>query len=295
MVVKSDPYLLDYGCVRINCFVDADMRIIVVKLSWNREILEEIVCEDFKTELYNIINEDLLCDKTYTPCRGFSDQDTSGIFDVFSRLRKNDIPFIILEKYNGAILYRSRNCRFVIDQRRKEESVSTRNCTTIFDNQCEQCVNFYTQIDLKYAFGRFTKPKNKIVDLKTEVAKPSEELPASSLHVSSEKDDDNDTVLEDVAKSTSPNNTSSKPSNEKKYSREGRSRKNDTRYKDFVVELGETEELGLQENTTSTNDDTNEDVENIENLPLNRRNQEVWLHKHNLYTKASFVSFVSLS
>ena len=57
MVVKSDPYLLDYGCVRINCFVDADMRIVVVKLSWNRELLEEIVCKDFKTELYNIIND----------------------------------------------------------------------------------------------------------------------------------------------------------------------------------------------------------------------------------------------
>ena len=277
MVVKSDPYLLDYGCVRINCFIDADMRIVVVKLSWNREILEEIVCDDFKTELYNIINEDLLCDKTYTPCRGFSDQDTSGVFDVFSRLRKNDIPFIILEKYNGSILYRSRNCRFVIDQRRKEEKVSetTGDRMTIFDNQCEQCINFYTQIDLKYAFGRFTKPKNKIVANKSEVHNPPQNFSESSLHVSTEQDEDDDTVLEDRARSTTENNTSSNPSNEKRYSREGRSRKNDTRYKDFVVELGETAELGLQENTTSTNDDTNEDIENIENLPLNGRNQEV--------------------
>ena len=85
MVVRYDPYLFDYGCVRINCFVDDQMRIVVVKLTWNRDVIEETVCEnDFKIELHSIINDLLSCDGTYVPCHGFGDQDTTGVFDVFS-------------------------------------------------------------------------------------------------------------------------------------------------------------------------------------------------------------------
>ena len=58
----------------------------------------------------------------------------------------------------------------------------------------------------------------------------------------------------------------------KPHIRESRLRKRDKRYKDFVVDLGETEQLAVHENTTPTKDDTNEDIENI---PNNNRNQQV--------------------
>ena len=264
MVVKSDPYLIDYGCVRINCFVDDQMRIVVVRLSWNREVLEEIVCDDFTTELHSII-QDLLCDeKSCIPCQGFSDQDKNGLFEVFSRLRKNDIPFLLLEKYNGTIVFRSRNCRFVKDRHKeKDENI---NRSKFFVNQCEQCINFYTQIDIKYASGRLTRVNSKIENINEEIDPKTSMnscIPQNSSEPVNVEKEDNEILNASILSG----NVAVKP-----HIRESRLRKRDKRYKDFVVDLGETEQLAVHENTTPAKDDTNEDIENI---PNNNRNQQV--------------------
>ena len=273
MVVRYDPYLFDYGCVRINCFVDDQMRIIVVKLTWNRDVIEENVCEnDFKIELHSIINDLLSCDGTYVPCHGFGDQDTTGVFDVFSRLRKNDIPFILLEKYNGSILYRSRNCRFVINKNERMNAYASKE-KSLFENKCDQCIKLYTQIDEKYAFGRFTSPKNKesIKELANSESQDSTEyslpIPEESSNAIVSKTNDRHIDLHYL------------PS--KKHRRESRLRTKVNRYKDYVVDTEGSAHVsgGSQENTTSANDDTNEDIENIENLPINDGNQKVKIIK----------------
>ena len=271
MTLKSDPFLLDYGCVRLNCFVDEQMRLIVVKLSWNREILEEIVCDNHKRDLQTII-DDLLCnEKNYLPCHGFSDQDASGVFDVFYRLRKNDIPYLLLEKYNGSILYRARNCKFVFQRQE-----SDKDKVDIFRNQCEHCKDFYTQMDVKYASGRFTKNNVKLISTNdTKMVKPFNE--ADSLASTASIHNPEDTLVAckppETTEALSENDATKRPR------RDSRQRKSGSKYKDFVVDLGTTEELNLKENTTSTNDDPNEEIENIENLPLNVQNQEVKICK----------------
>ena len=67
----------------------------------------------------------------------------------------------------------------------------------------------------------------------------------------------------------------------KKHRRESRLRTKVNRYKDFVVDTEGSAHVsgGSQENTTSANDDTNEDIENIENLPINDGNQKVKMIK----------------
>ena len=284
MVLKSDPYLLDYGCVRVNCFVDDQMRLIVIKLSWNRDILEELICNDFRTDLHTVI-DDLISDDIYSPCHGFSDQDTSGVFDVFYRLRKNDIPFIILEKYNGSILYRARNCKFVFQ--RKE---CNKDKNDIFRNQCEDCRDFYTQMDMKYAFGRFTKTNNEnITKNENTVLDDQQNLKETVLPIV--KEIDNKCSLEENTESERVETLLEDDAN-KRSRRDSRSRKSGSKYKDFVVELGTTEELNIRENTTSTNDDTNEEIENIENLPLNVRTQEVQSNDFILIFNLYFLDYI---
>ena len=279
MVVKSDPYLLDYGCVRLNCFVDQQMRLIVVKLSWNREIVEEVACNDYTTDIPAII-DDIIRDDEYMPCLGFSDQDTSGMFDVFYRLRKNDIPFILIEKYNGSLLFRARNCKFVY-----QRNGCDKDKNDIFSNNCENCIDIYTQMDLKYSFGRFTKSNhptnisnNKINEILTD-----DTLPVGKEQISK------DTLI--APEESEKVNTISELEVTKRPRRDSRHRKSGSKYKDFVVDLGITEGQDLPDNTAKANDNINEDIENIENLPLNVRNQEVRIAVSPLNTRIMICNF----
>ena len=239
------------------------MRLIIVKLSWNREIVEELVSNDYRTDFRAII-DDLIGDDVYIPCLGFSDQDTSGVFDVFYRLRKNDIPFILIEKYNGSLIFRARNCKFVFQRNGCDSDKND-----IFRNNCEHCKDIYTQMDLKYSFGRFTKANqqttisnNKTEEILTDIVLPNEKDPNIQDKLEVPDESERLDAFSEVEASKRPR-------------RDSRTRKSGSKYKDFVVELGTTEGPNLQENTTSSQNDINEDIENIENLPLNVRNPEV--------------------
>ena len=258
------------------------MRLIVVKLSWNREIVEELVCNDYRTDFQAII-EDLIGDDVYCPCLGFSDQDTSGVFDVFYRLRKNDIPFILIEKYNGSLIFRARNCKFVFQRNGCDSDKNE-----IFRNNCEHCKDIYTQMDLKYSFGRFTKANNQTIisynkteDNLIDTLLPKEKDP--NIQDKVEVSDESERV-----EAFSESEASKRPR------RDSRTRKSGSKYKDFVVELGTIEGPNSQEHTTSIKKDTNEDIENIENLPLNVRNQEVRLVDIILFQKCNLKVILKL-
>ena len=258
MVVKADPHLLDYGCVRINCFVDAQLRIIIVKLSWNREIIEEVICKDINAELQHSINE-LLHNEPYIPCKGFSDQHSDGLFDIFARLRKNDIPFILLEKYNGGLIYRSRNCSYVIESSKIQSEEEAHN-QSIFKNRCKNCQEFYTLIDNKYGYGQFaTSGSQSSQKEETEESQDLSTPPVSNKASSLDTDECN--LKDPVILKENPD--LNMPA-QKRLLRKKRSRYKDVKYKDFVVETAIGEDSQLEDSASNSD----RKLENNENLPL---------------------------
>ena len=143
----------------------------------------------------------------------------------------------------------------------------------VFENKCDQCIKLYTQIDEKYAFGRFTSVRNKesIKELANSESQDSNEY---SLPIPEESSNAN--VSKNIVR---PVDSHYLPST--KHRRESRLRTKGNRYKDFVVDAEGSAHVsgGSQENTTSANDDTNEDIENVENYPINDGNHKVKMTK----------------
>ena len=143
-------------------------------------------------------------------------------------------------------------------------------------------------MDTKYAFGRFTKSNNETI-IRNGKAVVDDEQKLSQSVFPTVKEVDNKCSIGETTESEKVEVFSENEVNTRSR-RDSRSRKSGSKYKDFVVELGTTEELSLRENNTSTNDDTNEESENIENLPLNVRTQEVKLNEFiltSIYTERS--------
>ena len=268
MVLRPDLYLLDHRCVRINCYVDECSRIIVIKLSWNREILEETICDDFRIDLPPLI-QDIIDMKRYSPCQGFSDQSPDdGLFDVFRRLRKNDIQFILLEKYNGGIIYRSRNCKFVIDSLEMVREENDQNYKSIFHNRCKHCQEFYTDIDVKYSHGRFTRPKQQCNGNVIDPNDSCEQTVTHRIDVESENHSLTDrTILKE-------NSDINRTREEKRLSRQCSSRYKKTKYKDFVVEMKE-ESPDMVQSESEVSSPEKRNGENNENFVPHAQDQEV--------------------
>jgi hypothetical protein len=139
---SMDPFFVDQAALHANVVVDNNLIVSCSILTPNRELIRDIVTiENIATDLTPIL-EELILSKT-TACQGFQELD-HRFGSLFQRLRKSDIANLLIERFNGNIIFRSRSCNFITANDGQE----------FFTSQCKNCQFFLADLDNKYAGGK---------------------------------------------------------------------------------------------------------------------------------------------
>ena len=117
LLIVSSKYpdsklLIDQSSLRLNLAVGQDDRQLECRLlTWNREVVRQTMVQQagLAREVGHLV-EDMLGER-FTCCNGLTLAST-----VLPDLRKTDIPHILLEKYDGQLVYRARECSYIVDQ-----------------------------------------------------------------------------------------------------------------------------------------------------------------------------------
>ena len=144
--IKSDPFYVDQSVLHANITVLDTSQLLFSYLTPNREIYgDKIVINDVATELPSLL--DKLSQTNLISCTGFNWQDPR-LGTLFQRIRKSDIDWSLIEKFNGQVVYRSRTCKYVCP----ELSANTEH--PFFTSQCFDCQNYLRELDKKYMGGK---------------------------------------------------------------------------------------------------------------------------------------------
>ena len=144
----QDPWLLDFGNVRLQCEIDLEMRLKCSILSYNRNSVSSFFCHDTEENLLPLIRE-MAEGLRFKTCLGFDCEESP----LFKRLRKQDISSVLIERYGEKTTFRSKSCQFVID---------AKDCKDIGD-QCAFCLKLESNLDEKYPlFVKPTKVKQEV-------------------------------------------------------------------------------------------------------------------------------------
>ena len=122
-------------------------------MTWNRQKLLSTTFgeEDCKNLIQSMIKGD-----RFKACRGFDDVNCNELMELFSRIRKIDIGSILIEKYDQMLVFRSRECKYVIDADSEDEIAADNGA------QCSQCRKLIADLDAKYAGGSFLRRQQTI-------------------------------------------------------------------------------------------------------------------------------------
>jgi len=152
--VKSDPFYVDQALLHANVTISDASDFEFTYLTPNREKIGEtlvIIKSDISFQLPSLLNR--LLSHELISCTGFSWYD-SRLGTLFQRLRKSDIDWCLIEKFNGSIVYRSRACNYVYERNPGEQS------HTFFENQCNDCQMYLRELDKKYMSGKILEIPN---------------------------------------------------------------------------------------------------------------------------------------
>lgn len=97
----------------------------------------------------------LASDGSLTSCTGF---DCVLLDDVFSRVRKLDLPNLLIERYDSRLLFRARECKYVRESGASEEEDWG---DRVPGKHCSECIKVFKDLDEKYTYSRFTNPKKE--------------------------------------------------------------------------------------------------------------------------------------
>ena len=151
---KSDPFYVDQALLHANVTISDASDFEFTYLTPNREKIGEtlvIIKSDISFQLPSLLNR--LLSHELISCTGFSWYD-SRLGTLFQRLRKSDIDWCLIEKFNGSIVYRSRACNYVYERNPGEQS------HTFFENQCNDCQMYLRELDKKYMSGKILEIPN---------------------------------------------------------------------------------------------------------------------------------------
>ena len=105
-------------------------------LTYNREVVRQADIKNIKTDV-GVIIEDMIGDR-YQYCNGLTFKEE----DNFSqKIKKSDIQHILIEKYNGKVFYRSKDCKFIVDN-----NTNSLNANSESRNHCPECRIFTSTI-----------------------------------------------------------------------------------------------------------------------------------------------------
>ena len=104
--------------------------------TYNREVVRQADIKNIKTDV-GVIIEDMIGDR-YQYCNGLTFKEE----DNFSqKIKKSDIQHILIEKYNGKVFYRSKDCKFIVDN-----NTNSLNANSESRNHCPECRIFTSTI-----------------------------------------------------------------------------------------------------------------------------------------------------
>lgn len=114
-------FLVDQSSLRLNIRLGSSTTVLICSLlTYNREVVREAEVEQaaLAREMGDLV-EDMLGER-YICCSGLTLPSAS----LLEHLTKSDIPDIMIEKYNGAVVHRARTCPYIIDQETKAAAAS---------------------------------------------------------------------------------------------------------------------------------------------------------------------------
>ena len=154
--LRSDPFYIDVAKLHANITITELGQVAFTFLTPNRERFEdEVIISDIASEIPPLLEK--LLSSELISCSGFNWQD-SRLGTLFQRLRKSDIDWSLIEKFDGNVVYRSRSCQFV-------HTLNTEP-HPFFTQQCQNCQNYLQELDNKYTGGRLLnlKTESEIMD-----------------------------------------------------------------------------------------------------------------------------------
>jgi len=145
---QTDRFLWDQASLRLNIREAGDGGLTCQLFTFNRELVREYsLAGSGRAELGLIIDEDLLGDR-YNFCHGL----TIGEKENFAgKINKSDIQHLLIEKYNGRVAFRSRDCNYVVDNNANQVRASEESRL-----HCPQCRIFTSTVLDRFHTKRVT-------------------------------------------------------------------------------------------------------------------------------------------
>ena len=135
-------------------------------LTFNRDVIDEVVTSSEHEELRPLLQN--LVGNQYRVCVGFREEDHS---ELFARMRKLDFFSVSIGRFSNDLIFRARMCNFLVKiENEDEESPS----------HCDQCQQFFADLDQKYFQGKYSQPPSLAVHIPSEDDKRKRGRPKGS-------------------------------------------------------------------------------------------------------------------
>ena len=135
-------------------------------LTFNRDVIDEVVTSSEHEELRPLLQN--LVGNRYRVCVGFREEDHS---ELFARMRKLDFFSVSIGRFSNDLIFRARMCNFLVKiETEDEESPS----------HCDQCQQFFADLDQKYFQGKYSQPPSLAVHIPSEDDKRKRGRPKGS-------------------------------------------------------------------------------------------------------------------
>ena len=137
----------------MNCRIDERLRVDAQLLTFNRDVVDQIVTESYGEDLVPLIQN--VAGDRFKVCVGFRELDNS---DIFSRMKKSDYNDVSICRFSNDVVYRARLCNFVVDTSEDETSLHP-------NSRCCECRQFFNELDVKYFQGKLSQQPEPPPDL----------------------------------------------------------------------------------------------------------------------------------
>jgi len=116
----DSKFLVDQSSLRLNIKLSLDLTVLICTLlTYNREVVRRVKVKtgEMEREIGKLV-ENLLAER-YHCCAGLT------LIPSFSKIEKSDILQLMIEKYDGRMIYRARQCSFIVDQEKTTRDEQT--------------------------------------------------------------------------------------------------------------------------------------------------------------------------
>jgi hypothetical protein len=135
-------------------------------LTFNRNVIDEVVTSSQHKELLPLLQN--LVGNRYRVCVGFREEDHA---ELFARMKKLDFFNVSIGRFSNDLIFRARMCNYLVQIENENEEES---------NHCDECKQFFTDLDHKYFHGKYSQPPSLVVPIPREDDKRKRGRPKGS-------------------------------------------------------------------------------------------------------------------